>query len=1024
MAKQFNEMSRVQLPGIIHLMKLGYDFVPRDYVEKNKDSENNILKPVLKDQFFKLNPSATSRDWENEYKDIKIELTNNDLGREFFNRIQNQGNSNFKFIDWYNWNNNKFQVSYEIPCINGEDEFRPDVTIFINGLPLAYIEFKKPNAIRNGKTGMRSEFDRMTQRFQNKNFKIFHNITQIVGFTDNMTYAEDFGLHTTGSYYCTSSYSMAQFNSMHEERPEELKKEIGTISDDKITKVLMDANKIAIKSSKEFQTNCEPSTPANQFLTSIFSKSRLMFFLRFGIAYNQQHNSKGLLVYQKQVMRYPQYFATRAIEYAINTGVKKGVIWHTQGSGKTALAFYNVRYLRYVLQKKNIVPQFYFIVDRLDLADQAEKAFLNRGATVKRINSKTDLNKPFTQDIAVVNIQKINEDTNLTDKSGYNSLNKQNIYFIDEAHRSYNEKGSYLPNLYNADKKSIKIALTGTPLINIDKKGKKENRKTTREIFGDYLNKYYYDQSIEDGFTLRLMREEVRTEYKQKFKKILSDLKEEVKKGTLKKRDVFAHPNYCSPLLAYILHDFVESRQVFDDSTIGGMIVCDSSDQARELYKLFEDKRKANLTKLTASLILSDKDDKETREKEVDAFKDGKTDLLIVYNMLLTGFNAPRLKKLYLGRVVKAHNLLQALTRVNRPYHNFRFGYIVDFANITKEFDKTNKAYFEELNREYKDSGEDFNSIYGSLFVPAEEIEKNLQNAELVLAEYDTDNLENFSNQIDNEPNKDRLIKLAKTLREVKEDYNVARLLSYNDLIEKIKAKDVSKLLNTVQDRIRTLNLVTNADEETSKDILNAAMMDWTFEFENHGDKELKLVADDYRKEEERVRNKINSNWDQKDPEWVDIFAEFKRIMKKQHIKEVSVEETKQNTEALKVLRDKIDNLNSKNERLSQAFEGDAKYARAFKKVIYDTTGKEPDSIQDNPLIYLVMNQTKKTIDNEVVKNSAMVSNTPYFNGTATRNLLLNNKANDNQKRLSSAEIKNISSNLTQEYQKEYEGID
>lgn len=1019
MAKQFNETSRVQLPAIIHLMKLGYDFAPRNYVEENKDPENNILKPVLKNQFFKLNPTATPKDFEDEYKDIKIELTNNDLGKEFYNRIQNTGNSKFKFIDWDNWDRNTLQVSYEIPCKNGEDEFRPDATIFINGLPLSYIEFKKPNAIRNGETGMRSEFSRMTTRFQNKKFKIFHNITQIIGFTDNMEYSEDYGMHTTGSYYCTSSYTKAQFNSMHEERPQDLKKEIGNISDDQVTQVLMDANKIAIKSSKEFQTNCEPTTPANRFLTSLFSKSRLKFFLRFGIAYDKQHDKDGRLIYQKQIMRYPQYFATKAIEDAINSGVKKGVIWHTQGSGKTALAFYNIRYLRYALQKKNVVPQFYFIVDRLDLADQAENAFLNRGASVKRINSKADLNKVFTQDIAVVNIQKINEDTNLTDKSGYNSLNKQNIYFIDEAHRSYNEKGSYLPNLYNADKESIKIALTGTPLINVDgKKGQKEKRKTTREVFGDYLNKYYYDQSIEDGFTLRLMREEVRTEYKQKFKKIVNNLKEEVKKGTLKKKDVFAHPNYCSPLLDYILNDFVESRKIYDDSTIGGMIVCDSSDQARELYKLFEAKRNKGTTKLTASLILSDKDDKETREKEVDAFKDGKTDFLIVYNMLLTGFNAPRLKKLYLGRVIKAHNLLQALTRVNRPYHDFRFGYIVDFANITREFDKTNRAYFEELNQEYKDSGEDLNKIYGSLFVPVEEIEKNLQNAKIVLAEYDTDNLEDFSNQINAEPKKDRLIELAKTLREMKEDYNVARLLNYKDLVDKLSVQNISQLLNIVQDRIRTINLINSAGEESSKDILGMAMNDWTFEFESQGNKELKLVADDYRKEEERVRGKIDSNWDQNDPEWVDIFQEFLRIMKKQHIKEVTVEETKQNTEALKELKKRIDNLNSKNERLARAFQGDAKYARTYKKVIYDTTGQEPESIQDNTMVYLVMNNTKQVLDKEVAKNNAMVSNQAYFNGTAMRNLLLNNK----EKHLTTEEIKDISSNLTQEYQREYEG--
>lgn len=1020
MTTQFNEMTRVQFPGLIHLIKLGYDFIPKNVVESIKDPENNILIPILKEQFLKLNPNTSEKEFEDEYKEIKTELTNNDLGKEFFDRIRNKGNSEYKFIDWENWNNNVFKVSYEIPCKNSDDEFRPDLTIFINGLPLAYIEFKKPNAIRNGRTGMTSEFTRMKMRFKNKSFKVFHNITQIMGFTDNMEYSEDYGMHTTGSYYCTASYTEGFFNSMHEERPEKIFQEIGQITEKQIEQVLKDANKIAIKDTPEFKTNCSPNTPANSFLTSLFSLDRLKFFLRFGIAYDKKRDKNGIMTFQKQIMRYPQYFATKDIEDAINSGVKKGVIWHTQGSGKTALAFYNIEYLKYVLQKKNIIPQFFFIVDRIDLADQAENAFLNRGLKVKRINSKQELNKSFTEDVAVVNIQKINEDTKLVDKSGYENLNKQNIYFIDEAHRSYNDKGSYLPNLYNADKNAIKIALTGTPLINTGQKGN-EKHKTTREIFGDYLNKYYYDQSIQDGFTLRLMREEVRTEYKKKFKDIVDNLQEEVKKGTLKKKDILAHPNYCSPLLDYILKDFAESKEIYGDDTIGGMIIADSSNQARELYKLFKEKSQKGETKFTASLILSDEDDKETRNSEVKNFKDGKTDFLIVYNMLLTGFNAPRLKKLYLGRVIKAHNLLQALTRVNRPYHDFRFGYIVDFANISKEFDKTNKAYFEELNNEYVKSGEDLKNIYGSLFVPVEEIEQNLKNAELVLAEYDLSNLESFSQQINDIPKKGELIQLAKTLRELKEDYNLARLLSYDELVEKIKSKNIAQLLGIVQDRIRTINLIEDSSQESGKDILNVVMKNWTFKFEKDGSEELKLIADDYRKTEEKAKQIFNRNWDQKDPEWVSLFDEFKRIMQKQHIKEISAEETKENTNKIQQIIIDLRNLNARNERFANAFSGDKKYARSFKKVIYDTTGEEVESIRDHTGVYMVMRNSKESVGDEVAKNSSVLENESYVEKAIGRILIQNGK--NIQEKIPLDQIKEISNLLTKEYHREYEGI-
>ena len=110
-----------------------------------------------------------------------------------------------------------------------------------------------------------------------------------------------------------------------------------------------------------------------RFVTSIYTKKRLEFFLRFGIVYVETTTKDGKPGLQKHIIRYPQYFATRKIAEKIAEGVKKGVIWHTQGSGKTALAYFNVRYLRYRFQQSNLIPRFYFVVDRLDLAAQASK---------------------------------------------------------------------------------------------------------------------------------------------------------------------------------------------------------------------------------------------------------------------------------------------------------------------------------------------------------------------------------------------------------------------------------------------------------------------------------------------------------------------------------------------------------------------------------------------------------------------------------------------------------------------------
>ncbi|MCD9218281.1 DEAD/DEAH box helicase family protein [Lactobacillus delbrueckii subsp. lactis] len=1017
MGKNFNELSRVQLPAVLHLMKLGYEYLSYKENKSDIDSESNINVPIFKRQFLKLNPDANEEDFNNEYKDIKLELKFDDLGRSFFNRLQGQSNSQFRLIDWNNFNNNSFHVAIEVPCVNGEEEFRPDIMIFINGLPLAYIEVKQPNAIRNGMTGMKSEFERMETRFKNKKFRVFHNITQLISFSDNMNYADDDGQQMQGSYYATTSLGRAVFNSMHEERYSELVDQIGKITEENEDRVLKDANRIVLKTSPEFKSNCDVNTPINIFLTSMYTKKRLEFFLRFGIVYVDGITKDGQASLQKHIMRYPQYFATRKISEKIDEGIKKGVIWHTQGSGKTALAYFNVRYLKYKFQRNKMIPRFYFVVDRLDLATQASKEFRKRGLSVKLISSKKQLNDAFAEDIAVVNIQKVNEDTDLTNKSGYD-LNTQNVYFIDEAHRSYNEKGSYLPNLYNADKNSIKIALTGTPLISVD--GKK-SRSTTREIFGDYIHKYYYNQSIEDGYTLRLLREEIETSYKKKLSDVLSSISGEVEKGSLDKTTLYSHPHFVAPMLGYILNDFTKSRDIYDDQTIGGMIVSQSSAQAREIYKQFMHKRELGETNLTASLILSDEDDKETRAKEVDDFKSGKTDLLIVYNMLLTGFDAPRLKKLYLGRMIKAHNLLQTLTRVNRPYKDFRMGYIVDFANISHEFDKTNHAYFEELNQEYnKDTtDEELQNIYGSLFVPSTEIEASLKNAKIILAEYTTDNLEQFSQEVNETPEKKDLLELVKTLKELKQYYNISRLMGYTDLTNQIKDLDVAKLLTVVTNRLSTLNLLANAKDDSSEKLLKLAMNKMDFSFKKVGEAELELVANDFMERQRKAAAGLGRNWDQTDPEWISLYDEFTRILQKQHIGELSTKETQLNTTALDKIIIQINNLNARNRKLATAFGGDHKYARAYKHVIYNQKKQMPTSVKEEPGLYRVMLRAKTDIDDKVAKNQSMVENQGYFTNESITTI--RSSSRQEQVKIAPVQVKVVSQLLTDEYEKELE---
>ena len=786
-----NENSRVKIPALVHFTRLGYKYISLRKYEGVIDDDTNILVDVLCDAINRINAtSLTTTDVQKIVNALKAMLENDDLGREFYSVLIN-GYNGLKLIDFEDFGGtvNSYHVVTEMTCKNGSDEFRPDITPLINGIPLAFIEVKKPN----NKGGIKAEYDRMLMRVKNKKFRRFINLTQIMVFSNNSEYDDTEAVPLEGAFYSTISYEKLFFSHFREE-DEKLLTSVPEKDEAVENFILTDNNLSSIKYSPEYVTNSSPVSPTNRIITSLFSFERILTFLKYAIAYVERTDENGITHLEKHLMRYPQFFATKAIENKLNAGVKNGIIWHTQGSGKTALAYYNVRYLTDYYQKHGTIAKFYFIVDRLDLLTQAANEFRARGLHVEETNSKEDfiknihstgtVNNTGKPTITVVNIQKFSKES-IAKQSDY-AVNVQRIYFLDEAHRSYKPTGSFLANLLSSDREAVMIALTGTPLIGTiyDDDGKPIAGKKydSKSVFGNYIHKYYYNRSIADGYTLKLIREGIETTYKKKLQKALEEI--EMLKGSLDKKEMYAHPKYVSALVEYITDDFRKSRIAMNDESIGGMIVCDSSEQARAIFEELKS------YPYSAALILHDADDKETRKDNIDAFKKGTIDFLVVYNMLLTGFDAPRLKKLYLGRVIKDHNLLQALTRVNRPYKNYRYGYVVDFADIRAEFDKTNKAYFDELQAE---RGDEFKQ-YDNIFKSPETIEADLQDIKDVLFLYDTGNAEVFSQQISAIDDKQDLIQLRRAL-ELYKEFNtkygvpVGEEIKWSDLWEISKGK-------------------------------------------------------------------------------------------------------------------------------------------------------------------------------------------------------------------------------------------
>ena len=199
----FNEATRVQMPAMVHLTRLGYTYFGKIHEEDAGtvyDGDTNILLQVFKEQFAKLNPGKEGLA-EQTLKDIRLELNNDDLGRSFYKRLISV--SPVRLIDFDNPKNNTFHFTAEFTCRNEEENFRPDITLFVNGLPLVFVEVKKPN----NHDGMVAEANRMTlQRFPNKKYRRFINITQLMIFSNNMEYDAKGGIvPIEGAFYCTGA---------------------------------------------------------------------------------------------------------------------------------------------------------------------------------------------------------------------------------------------------------------------------------------------------------------------------------------------------------------------------------------------------------------------------------------------------------------------------------------------------------------------------------------------------------------------------------------------------------------------------------------------------------------------------------------------------------------------------------------------------------------------------------------------------------------------------------------------------
>ena len=1014
----FCEDSRVKFPTLMHLMGMGFKYVSlkglkTKYVIAPKtefDPLTNILTDYFTEAYNKLNPNVEIGAVGKLLAKIQSSLMNDDLGRQFYNEILL--NTGERIIDLSSpanfYKNNTFQVTTEMTCGDKDsDNYRPDITLFVNGLPLAFIEVKKENYHK----GILAETDRMKQRFVNPKYRRFLNLTQIMVFSNDMEYDNNEVTPTIGAFYATIGKKNTKYNCFREEGQDSfpIERHIRQVTLQEEEILLRDSNVPQYKNSSEYKTNCLANTPTKRMCDSLFSFNRFHFLLKYGIAYVDYTN--GL---QKHIMRYPQLFATKAIERHLEAGKTKGIIWHTQGSGKTALSFYNVKYLTDYYSSKGIVPQFFFIVDRLDVMIQAQREFSYRGLKVNSVQTKDDFakiissglttqNREGKPEITVVNIQKFSNDSKALPKNAYN-VPVQRIYFIDEAHRNYSPDGCFLKNLISSDSNAVKIALTGTPIIS--------KEYNTKDIFGDYIHTYFYNASIADGYTRRLIRKDIGSNYKIRLQEALNSIR--VKSHSVKESDVYAHRTYVQPLLDYVINDLQQFRVKNEDNTLGGMVVCNSKEQAQMMYRLFLEKY-ADETELDnekdedgamvyrsisagemeikktpcrkgcyrAALITYDSFDKETRAKWIELFKDGKIDLLIVFQMLQTGFDEPRLKKLYLHRMVKEHNLLQTLTRVNRPYKEMKYGYVVDFANIEEEYSKTNREYQEELEHEV---GKDNLKHTDRLLVTMEEAKSRVDEARKVLAPYELGNPEIFSRQLNMEDDREVVRSIVRSLEDMRSLQNMLTAQG-SEAEAVVEISDIHNLIKAARNRLDLLGFIDNADEKTNtRQLLNVALENIEFSFERRGEGELE-IQEQYRQSVEHARRQLQACMDTEDPEYRSILEEFLRLFRRKEMESQEEFNMHDKVQNVNDILKRIKRLNERDALEAIKYNGDTKFVRVEKRlkekdkeeIEHKTSPRNYAWTEEKEKMTVILLAIKEDVDDVYFHNQAILEVPAYF---------------------------------------------
>ena len=694
-----NEMTTSQRPAIEVLQKLGYKYISE---EENKNLRNNILTDVIfKDILAKKLNEINSYEYKGEkykfsastigqaIKDLNEDLvtglisTNEKiydlltLGKSYQENMVDGTKRSFdiKYIDFEHPENNDFYVTEEFSVLrmNGKDYARPDIVLFVNGIPLAVIECKDADVSIN--QGISQNI-----RNQKKDYipQLFKFIQIVMSANKNETkYA------TCG----TPDKFWSIWNEQYVEKQNKL------------------LNKIVIN---------RKATKQDKDIISLFEKERFLELIKDFIIFEAG---------KKKICRYQQYFAVKAMLERIKHDKKGGVVWHTQGSGKSITMVYITKKLMEDKEIQN--PQVVIVTDRVDLDKQIHKTFNRIGVEAARATTGNNLTELIKDEKIRVITTVVNKFETVV-KSGIAVDAPNTFILVDEGHRT--QYGEINRRMQEVFKGAIYISFTGTPIMKRD--------RNIFDKFGGLIHKYSLDDALKDKAIVPLIYEgkmvdqEVSKEaIDMRLDMLTRNLTSEQKNEVMKKWSRFEKVASSEQRLELIAWDIAKNyNETLKGTGFNAMLACNKKVEAVKYYNIFKDEfpelevavvisspdmREGEgsidedtndiVKKFYINAISNYKNEEEYEETIKSKFINGDIDILIVVDKLLTGFDAPRASTLYLDKQIKEHNLLQAIARVNRLCDGKDYGYIVDYRGLLGELDKALTMYQDAGLEEFKE---------------------------------------------------------------------------------------------------------------------------------------------------------------------------------------------------------------------------------------------------------------------------------------------------------------------------------